>query len=387
MKKIVVSVVLVLVTSPLWAGSSKNATLEEEPRFTLEKAFDALWRIPVLYENKENPYIQKIAVTGRYQGQLWGINSNFGSASGWENRRQRIGGKIAFLKTFEAHVTFNLNFDGSNTGRFVENFEDFGITWEPMDAFNFEIGLFKVPITNEWRESSNTIITIERSDFVNLAVPPKLGGFQASGEIKGFTEESAFTYGAGLYTAARDEDWELPTLDGGAIIYAGVGYRFTDKQAVRFDGAALTSVEETNAAPPYSYTASLSYNGRFLEDRLRVQSDLVMGIGAEDTPDLFGIILLPSYRLTEQIELVARYQYLVSNESDGVRLQSRYERRVPDLPTSFGNNYHALYGGVNYYIYKNKMKVMAGLEYSHMDLVEGGDYNQVTLFGAFRFWF
>lgn len=370
--------------------AGQTADTGEEPirSFTLNDAFDKLWAIPVLYKSETNPYIQKVAVTGRYQGQLWGLNSDYGSASGWENRRQRIGGKIEFLEYFQAHITFNLNFDGANTGRFVENYEDFGVKWNPLKEFSMEAGLFKVPVTNEWRASSNVILTIERSDFINMAVPPKLGGILASGETRGFTEGSAFTYGAGLYTAARGEDWEAPTFNGGFIIYSGAGYRFSDDHDLRFDGGILTEDSENNAAPPYAYTAALSYSGFLLDDKLRVQSDLVMAIGEGETADLFGLIILPSYKLTERIELVARYQYLASNASDGVSLQRRYEREAPDLPTSRGNHYQAVYGGINYYLYKDRMKIMGGLEYSHMNLGGGGgNYNQITLFGAFRVWF
>lgn len=354
---------------------------------TPTKVYDALWALPVLYSSETNPFIQKIAITGRYQGQIWGLNSNFGSASGWENRRQRIGARVDFLQDFRAHVTFNLNFDGANTGRFLEDFEDFGIEWTPAREFNVEVGLFKVPITHEWRESSNVIVTIERSDFINMAVPPKLGGVLVTGEIDGFTDGSAFTYGAGIYSAARGEDWQAPSFNGGTIFYQGIGYQFSESQSVRFDGGALTSESENNAAAPYPYVASVSYTGNFLNEKLSLLGEVVFAAGGTETAGLYGLILLPTYRLTEQIELVARYQYLGSDESDGVRLQRRYERRAPDLPTTWGNHYQALYGGVNYYLYKNRMKVMCGLEYSHMELARGGAYNQVTIFGAFRVWF
>jgi len=365
-------------------ATETNLGKEEVPlekKLTINDIFDAMWSIPVLYKNKDNPFIQEIAITGRYQGQVWGINSDFGSKSGWENRRQRIGGRVKFLQHFETGISFNLNFNGANTGRFVQDIEDFNLKWNQFKEFNVEGGLFKVPITNEWRTSSNRIITIERSNFINTAVPNKLGGILVTGEVSGFT------YGSGVYTATRNDDWGYPTLSGGAMIYGGVGYKFNKSHSIRFDNGFLTDSPGNNATRPYTYTTALSYSGTFLEDKFWLQSDLVMAIGENDTPNLFGIIILPSYKLTEQIELVLRYQYLVSNEADGVRLQSRYERQPPNLPTTYGNNYHALYGGVNYYIYKDRVKVMGGLEYSHMELTQGGGYNQITLFGAVRVWF
>ncbi len=367
--------------------SVEPVVIEESPRGLADTVFDEIWGIPVLYDNPDNPFVQMIAFTGRYQGQAWGLNSNEGSASGWENRRARFGGKIAFLQTWSAAITFNANLDGETTGRFVESYEDFALIWNPAPWFEFEIGLYKVPITNEWRESSNRIITVERSNFINQAVPPKLGGFLITGEVAGFTDDSAVIYGAGLYTASRDDDWELPTFDGSALLYGGLGYRWNDAHELRFDNAVLTDNSPENVTRPYSYVAALSYEGFFFDEKLRLQSDLVTAVANEDQGDLFGLIILPSYRLTPRIELVGRYQFLVSDEETGVGLQRRYERRAPDLPSSRGNNYHALYAGVNYYLYKDRMKVMGGLEYSHIDLPAGSDFDQFSLFGAFRVWF
>jgi hypothetical protein len=352
-----------------------------------EKAFDALWNVPVLYADRENPYVQRLAFIGRYQGQLWGINSDFGSASGWENRRQRLGARMDFLQDFQAYINFNLNFNGANTGRFLQDFEDFAVRWRPTDAFHLEVGLFKVPITEEWRESSNLIVTIERSNFINMAVPPKLGGVLVSGKVPAFTATGALTYGVGIYSAARGEDWEAPSFNGGGIFYQGIGYHFNEDHLLRFDQSFLTDASSNNVAPPYPAIFSLTYDGRFDRDRLRVVAELVGAAKGFGSEGLYGLIFLPTYRLTERIELVLRYQYLGSGANNGVRLQRRYERAAPDLPTTRGNHYQALYGGVNYYLYKDRMKVMAGLEFSHMELADDEPYNQITLFGAFRVWF
>jgi phosphate-selective porin OprO/OprP len=387
-----VKILPIFAVFTLLASSAQFALAEEDgaPWLTSlspTKVFDKLWGLPVLYEDQENPVVQRLALMGRYQGQLWGINSDFGSASGWENRRQRLGARMQFLRDFQADVTFNLNFDGANTGRFLQDFEDFGVRWRPVDFFHVEAGLFKVPITEEWRESSNTIVTIERSDFINMAVPRKLGGVLVSGKIPAFTTTGAVTYGAGIYSAARGEDWQAPSFNGGAIFYQGLGYRFNEAHLVRFDNSVLTNDSSNNVVQPYPYLFSLTYDGRFADEKLRVVAELVGASGGFGSEGLLGVILLPTYRVSEQIELVCRYQYLGSDAADGVRLQRRYEREVPDLPTSWGNHYQAVYGGVNYYLYKNRMKIMAGLEYSHMNLDNAEDYNQITLFGAFRVWF
>lgn len=346
-----------------------------------DRVFDSLWSIPVLYDNPDNPYIQRVAIIGRYQGQLWGLNSDFGSAGGWQNRRVRIGGRMHFLHTFDAWINFNLNFDGADTGRFVRDIDEFVLRWRPCDVFNLEGGLFKVPITNEWRASSNLILTVERSLFVNQAVPERIGGFLVGGNVSGFL------YGLGVYSGSRNDDWRYPTLDGGAVIYSGIGWQFNGDHVLRFDNGALTDSPGNNATRPYSWTASLSYSGKFLDRRLWLQTDLVTAIGEPGIGDLYGFIILPSFDITDRIQLVLRYQFLTSNQSDGIRLQGRYERFAPDLPTTYGNNYQAVYGGINFYIYKDRMKIMSGMEYAHLELTRGGGYNSLTLFAAFRMWF
>jgi phosphate-selective porin OprO/OprP len=49
-----------------------------------------------------------------------------------------------------------------------------------------------------------------------------------------------------------------------------------------------------------------------------------------------------------------------------------------------GNTYASAYAGLNYYMYGHKLKLMNGLEYSHMG---GGEYDGYTFMSALRFSF
>jgi phosphate-selective porin OprO/OprP len=84
---------------------------------------------------------------------------------------------------------------------------------------------------------------------------------------------------------------------------------------------------------------------------------------------------------------VGRYQYAASEAEDGVRLQSRYEREAPELASQYGDNYHAVYAGLNYYICDHNLKLMAGVEYATMDQDTGRNYESVTFMTGVRLYF
>ena len=98
---------------------------------------------------------------------------------------------------------------------------------------------------------------------------------------------------------------------------------------------------------------------------------------------------MPSYDITEKLQVVGRYQY-AHGDNDSLRAQSRYERRVPDITDGgHGEEYHAFYTGLNYYICDHKLKLMAGAEYSDLQdkAGDGGDFEGWTVFTGVRMHF
>ena len=128
-------------------------------------------------------------------------------------------------------------------------------------------------------------------------------------------------------------------------------------------------------------------------DVLGLYTDILGADGRGTTGDVWGIILIPSYYLTDGLQLVARYQY-ANGDNDGLRLQSRYERlTAPPVGTltdgGRGENYHAFYLGLNYYLYGHKLKLMAGAEYHTMDNGNdaGGKFEGITGLAGVRMFF
>ena len=116
----------------------------------------------------------------------------------------------------------------------------------------------------------------------------------------------------------------------------------------------------------------------------------IYGSGYDDVGDVWGISLMPARFIHEdKVQLVARYQYANSRDSDGLRWQKRYEREVATpLTGERGDRYHAGYLGLNWYLYGNKLKIMSGVEYSHMSGGStGGDFSGWTWFNGIRVYF
>jgi len=95
----------------------------------------------------------------------------------------------------------------------------------------------------------------------------------------------------------------------------------------------------------------------------------------------------PTYDLIpKKLQLVARYTFANGDGPDSVTAQGRYERTAPDLTGSGrGETYHAAYLGAQYFIYGDKLKVLAGAEYADLDGGgNGGDYNGSTFLTGVR---
>jgi hypothetical protein len=76
-----------------------------------------------------------------------------------------------------------------------------------------------------------------------------------------------------------------------------------------------------------------------------------------------------------------------SDDDNGLQLQSRYEQKI--VPGGLGNAYHAFYAGINYLLYRDRFKLMNGVEYSMMksDALGHDRYNGWTFFSGVRVYF
>ncbi len=365
-------------------------------------AYDRLWSHFTLYKDDNNNVLQEFSLQGRLQLQYaWGDSDQGAYYSGdrpdtalWDDievRRWRLGFKSKWFRQwkFEGQIDINPDWDP-----FYRNIYDLYITYAPSDAVNVTVGKFKANNYGvEHFTSSKEILTMERTLLSNLLFAGELTGVRFSGKHENWL------YAASLTSGTLDKEFD--DFSGGTFVQASLGYDFHEKLGIekalvkldwQHSSRAANSAVPDDRFGPYTaglYENAFSLNGHFEQGKWGLYTDILSATGYGSVGDVWGVILTPSYYISDGLQLVARYQY-ANGDNDGLRLQSRYERLAPELTDGGrGENYHALYLGLNYYLYGHKLKLMTGAEYHHMDNGNdgGGEFDGWTGWAGVRMFF
>jgi len=347
--------------------------------------YDKVWDAAVLYKNDDNPTIQSFSLVGRYHGQFWSVHADQGNAHDWENRREIFGFNSRWFQHFTLQAQMYVDTSG---GSLYDGLYVAFIEWSPPDTdFSLSAGRLDYLFTGyERSKSSKKISTIERGLLVNQIMPAEVVGAHVEGR------QGRFSYQAGWFSSNIEE--EFSSFDTGSAAVIGAGYDttlFYDEGSLHLDYLYNSRDTEGNAFRPYSHVVSLWHKGE--RGRLGMAVDLTMAKPLETNGEVWGLTLEPTWMLlygllgnNNSLQLALRYQYASSDEDNGLHLQRRYEEEVTQ---GEGNQYQAVYGGLNYFLYDHKLKFMLGGEYAHMkdDADDGGEYRGWTWFGAVRLYF
>ena len=368
----------------LVASISLNGWCQQSSGETAD-IYQRIWAVPVLYKNPENPNIQSFSLIGRYHGQYWSVDASQGSAADWENRPKIIGFSSKWFQNFTLQAQMFIKNDGGSLyGGLYEGF----IKWSPDKVdFSLSIGRLDYLFTGfERSRSSKRINAIERGLLVNQVMPAEVVGAHLRGK------EGRFSYHAGWFSRSIEEEFD--DFNSGSATVVGIAYDtalFYEKGSLHLDYLHSPGQPGDNAFRPYRHVASLWHHGE--SGRLKMGVDLTVAQPLESGGHVFGLTIEPSWVLTNELfgnndplQVVMRYQYATSSRDNGLTLQRRYEQKVT---TGEGDNYNAVYTGLNYFLYGHKLKLMAGGEYAHMkdDAKDGGKYSGWTWFGAVRLYF
>jgi phosphate-selective porin OprO and OprP len=366
-----------LIASPfVFAGEAPKTVIEVEP----EKSWcERLWEYPVLYKNKET-FIQEFRLIGRFHGDVYEIDSAQGHDQDWVVRRLRIGGVLKLQGNLElkGEVQFDPQFDNP----WYSGLTEASLTWKPSEAFNLKIGKIPMIFTRDAWYSSNNLQTLERNNLSNnLWFPQRyFTGVTVSGKIENWL------YYAGVVSSDVNE--EFGDFDASAFGVASIGYDFTKmsgakKAVVRLDYMYQDVHPNAVNTRAFEHVASLNFD--YERERWGVAGDFAAGAGHGRQGDVWGLMVMPWYKINDQFELVARYTHLESDDNDSIRL-NRYENRIT---SGRGDKYDEFYVGLNYYICGHKLKLQTGLTYAMMDDAanNGGEYEGWSWVSGLRFSF
>lgn len=291
----------------------------------------------------------------------------------------RAGARLRFLQNFTLASNFEL--DPRSGASNVEYIDTLTLAYTHAEKVQLVVGQQKPGFTYEYDISSNRILTFERSLLVNQFAPSKAPGAMMEGLM------DKFHWRLGLYSGQPlDEDLADP------FGLVAVEYDFSEisnhEQMTVQLFYLYNSEKESNGAKPYEHAYALSFD--FENESRSFLGQVMLGDGYSGRPDAWGFTMMPAkFILGEELQLVARYRFASAAGADGLQLQNRYERQVPELANKgLGDRYHAGYLGLNWYIHDNRLKIMTGIEYSEMS---GGDHGEKfsgwTGFGGVRFYF
>ncbi|WAC19410.1 hypothetical protein OVA24_19465 [Luteolibacter sp. SL250] len=367
---------------------------------TAAETLEELWKLPLLYKNTSHDGFREFTLAGNFQWNWAEGDSDRGSfgsrdrtdESTWDGievRRMDVGFRAQYSDEWRLQVKFNINPDGrldpsyddSFSHGFYRDIQQFSLVYTYSPAFHMGIGKITPKFFSaEYYQSSTDLIVFERSLLVDALVPREITGIWASGS------RDNRLYALAVY--AGDHQAEFTEFDAGVIVQFSFAYDFgryldVDRAIVKFDHQFSDSTKNSAGAGRFKHADSI--NILIQKDRWSLYTDLLAGMGHEGQGDVIGFTLTPSYRLTEKLELVFRYQH-ANGEDDALQLLSRYERLAPDLTDGGrGSSFDAAYLGLNYYVHGHKLKVMAGTEYQSMDGGgDGGDYEGFTTLVGLR---
>ena len=367
----------------LLGGSVANTENAKETRAELGHQFtDWLWDLPHLIDDPDAPIIQSLRLTGRYHGQYAYVESNQSPYSEWETRRVRGGISARFLQDFRLQSIWKL--DGDEFKLDSDNIDNQWIAWRHWEEFGLKFGKQKPLWSQEWSTSSNAILTFERSLLVNQLRPQQSYGLYSSGA------PGSWAYGAGYFRGELgvNSEYNEDAEDADFILLSvardmGSWFKWSDDARWRVDYLHNIDSQEKGSGL-YAHSLAMGISGKL--NRGRLMTELLYATGGDAEGNVVGLTVLPSIDIIEdKLQFVLRY-HLANSSHDTLKLQGRYETAGGVIGDGAGDFYQSLYGGLNWYLRGNQLKVMTGLEYAKMKDPndDGGDYSGWTFFSGVR---
>jgi phosphate-selective porin OprO and OprP len=335
--------------------------------------YDRIWAaFTQVYKDDENPVVQQVLFTGRYQHDFTAIDADQGDLDEWNVRRMRLGPRVTLFRKFLVHAEVEVNPQERNP--FYMRFTDAYLQWNKSSRVVMTFGKQGVPFTNEGATSSKELLTIDRGSIgTNIWFPQEyMPGVSVSGRI------APWVYRGGVYSSGA-MNREFGEFSGDYFTLASVGYDFAKPLGVKeavLTGNYLYQHPDTDNTFTRQLEHIVSVHFKLEADRWGVRTDVSDATGYLGQSNLWALMAMPFFNLTDKLQAVGRYTYANSAEPNGIRFGT-YESRIV---AGRGDEYNELYLGANYYFYGHKLKLQSGLQWADMNdrAGDGGEYSGLS---------
>jgi len=332
--------------------------------------YDTIWtKLTDWYDDKDNPVVQRVLFTGRFQHDLAMVEADEGDWRESNIRRMRFGARVTMFRDLLVHAEVEVNPQERNP--FYMRFTDAYAAWQKHPRAVITVGKQSIPFTQEGATSSRELITIDRSNLANNIwfTQEYMPGVSVSGRA------APWIYRGGIYSSGA-MNREFGEFNGGMFTLALIGYDFAKPLGVReavLTGNYLYQHPDANNTFTKRFEHIASLHFRLDEPKWGVRTDVSKTAGYLGQRDVLGMVLMPHFNATSKLQFVYRYTYLDSDGPNGLGLAA-YESRVV---RGSGDRYHESYGGVNYYFYGHRLKLQSGVQFADMrdSANDGGAYH------------
>lgn len=353
MNRTVMIVALILWSTIAWAQS------DAKPAAPAPSPYDKVWSaFTNWYDDKNNPVVQRVVFTGRFQHDLAMVDADQGDHKESNIRRVRFGPRITLFRDYLVHAEVEINPQERNP--FYMRITDAYVAWQKNPKAVVTVGKQSVPFTQEGATSSKELLTLERSNLVNNIwfTQEYMPGVSVSGRV------APWNYRAGLYSSGQ-MNREFGRFNGGMFSMFIVGYDFGKKLGVReatLTGNYLYQHPDANNTFTRRFEHIASAHFKIEEPRWGFRGDVSKTAGYLGQQDLLAAMAMPYYNFTGKLQAVFRYTIVDSDGPNGIALNT-YENRVV---RGTGDRYRETYVGLNYFIYGHRLKVQTGLQFEDM---------------------
>jgi phosphate-selective porin OprO/OprP len=348
----------------------------KKPASALEQVFAA----PTIYKNNKADVLNELRIVGRLNLDAYVLDSDIGNAEDVVARRARLGIRAKMFQKLDINVQGDFNLEGGPAPVYTR-LTDAYLAWKFSDAATLTIGKHSTGFTLDGAVSSNNLLTIDRSNINNNFGNPEeyLSGVSLGGK------SGKWTYKAAMFSGGRNNG-EFGDFSGGWAFIASLGHDFgkdigVKKAVLRADYLYKKPNTNANMLRNFEHVGSLNLT---LEDgNWGISAEAVLADGALGQSDGQGFSVTPWVSLAKKLQMVGRFTHMTSEANNGLRF-ARYENAVTG--TRRGDRYNEVYGGLNYQIHGNNLKVQTGLTYANMRdrANDGGRYDGITWTSALR---
>ncbi|GAA5484684.1 hypothetical protein Hsar01_03930 [Haloferula sargassicola] len=375
------------------------------------------WLPPgTLYDNPDNPFIQKLSVFARVHYQYAWIDGESGGHDFWYSNHGEIRrvwpGLHASLANgvLAAHYEAMLEDDrhpshGDRDLSYLANWALY-LEWDLTKTFslaggNWWLGYGKrcLPLAEEVLDSSKFLPVVERTAISNRALITTTGGSAPLGAWIRHQAGPWETF-AGLYTtdsAAYWGNWD----DGTAVVVE-----------TQRDISDLTGTDAAVAALAFYHTDTEGRDERLsgdlnwlasawaivTEGPWTLRGNLLFGEADSSNPlrdgRVWGVVgTLERWLIQDRLELVGRYHYQGSRSPQGIAPYARYigwavaQENAPPAPSVRGDEQHGLYLGLNWLLCGHNLKLLTGAEWDHVSSDSTEVYDGLTYWMSMRMFF